>query len=97
MQKKYANPMIHEAFHLLNELSANDEARLQARARERAIFNKRIELGYARKKGLEEGIEKGTLSTQIAIGTKLKQLGMTDDQIAQTTSLDASTIQALEV
>jgi hypothetical protein len=24
-------------------------------------------------------------------------LGMTDDQIAQTTSLDASTIQALEV
>jgi predicted transposase/invertase (TIGR01784 family) len=101
MQKKYANPMIHEAFHLLNELSANDEARLQARARERAIFNKRIELGYARQKGLEEGIEKGiekgTLSTQIAIGTKLKQLGMTDDQIAQATSLDASTIQALEV
>ena len=39
MQKKYANPMIHEAFHLLNDLSANDEARLQARARERAIFN----------------------------------------------------------
>jgi len=92
--------MIHEAFHLLNDLSANDEARLQARARERAIVNKRIELGYARQKGLEEGIEKGiekgTLSTQIAIGTKLKQLGMTDDQIAQTTSLDASTIQALE-
>jgi len=91
MQKKYANPRIHEAFHLLNDLSANDEARLQARARERAIFNKRIELGYARQKGLEEG----TLNTQIAIAKKLKQLGMSDDQILQATSLDSSKIQAI--
>ena len=65
------------------------------------FFNKRIELGYARQKGLEEGIEKGiekgTLNTQIAIAKKLKHLGISDKQIAQTTSLDASTIQALEV
>jgi predicted transposase/invertase (TIGR01784 family) len=93
MQKKYANPMIHEAFHLLNDLSANDETRLQAHARERAKFNKRIELGYARQKGLEDG----TRNTQIAIAKKLKHLGMSDDQIAQTKSLDAPTIQALEV
>ncbi|KPA19135.1 ATPase, partial [Candidatus Magnetomorum sp. HK-1] len=88
MKVRYSNPMIHNAFHLLNDLSSNDEACLQARARERAIFNKRIELGYARKKGLEEA--------QIAIAKKLKQMGMTDDQISQTTSLDISKIQAIE-
>ena len=50
-------------------------------------------MGYARQKGLEEG----TRNTQIAIAKKLKHIGMTDDQIVQTTSLDASTIQAIEV
>ncbi|KPA13802.1 hypothetical protein MHK_005990 [Candidatus Magnetomorum sp. HK-1] len=88
--------MIHKAFNLLNDLSSNDEARLQARARERAIFNKRVELGYARQKGLEEGMEKGTLNTQIAIAKNLKQMGMTDDQISQTTSLDISKIQNID-
>jgi len=48
------------------------------------FFNKRIELGYARKKGLEEGIEKGMekgmekgrLNTQIAIAKKAKTDGI---------------------
>ena len=83
---------MYTPFHLLNDLSSNDETRLQARARERAIFNKRIELGYARQKGLEEG----TLNTQITIAKKLKQFGMTDDQIFQTTSLDMSRIQDID-
>jgi len=32
MQVRYSNPMIHKTFHLLNELSSNDETRLQALA-----------------------------------------------------------------
>jgi predicted transposase/invertase (TIGR01784 family) len=59
MQTSYTNPVIHKAFQTLKRLSEDEETRMLAEAREMAIFNKRIELGYARKAGLEEGMEKG--------------------------------------
>ena len=96
MQQRYSNSMIIKAFHQLNDLSANEEARLQALARERAIFNKRVELGYARQKGLEEGMEKGREEERKAIAKKLKQVGVSLDQISETTALDISIIQAIE-
>jgi len=95
MQQKYSNPMIIKAFQKLNDLSTNEEARFQALAREKAIFNKRIELGYARQKGLEEGMEKGRYEERKAIAKKLKQVGVPIDQISKTTSLDISIIQMI--
>jgi predicted transposase/invertase (TIGR01784 family) len=59
MQTSYTNPVIHKAFQTLKRLSEDEETRMLAEAREMAIFNKRIELGYARKAGLEEGMLKG--------------------------------------
>ncbi|KPA16939.1 hypothetical protein MHK_002859 [Candidatus Magnetomorum sp. HK-1] len=59
MQTSYTNPVIHKAFKTLKRLSEDEETRMLAEAKEMAIFNKKIELGYARKAGLEEGMLKG--------------------------------------
>lgn len=51
MRAQYKNPAIHQAFDVLEQLSADEETRLRAEAREKALKNAASELASAREEG----------------------------------------------
>lgn len=55
VRTQYTDPSVQKAFHVLEKLSADDETRYQAEARERALRDRVSELSAARKEGREEG------------------------------------------
>ena len=55
MKQHYTNPKVHKAFHALTALSEDEEARLRAEMRERALKDEISELNAARREGREEG------------------------------------------
>jgi predicted transposase/invertase (TIGR01784 family) len=60
MQKAYyTNPMVHRAFDLLSQISADEQTRKEAEFREMAIRNKIFELNAAEEEGIKKGIKKG--------------------------------------
>ena len=56
MRENYTNPKIHKAFHALEALSADEQARLRAEMRERALMNEISELSAAERKGERKGM-----------------------------------------
>lgn len=76
MQKAYySNTMVHRAFDLLTQISADEQTRKESEFREMAIRNKIFELNAAKKEGIEEGIEKGRVKeiiNGIELGLDLK-------------------------
>ncbi len=59
MQTQYTNPSIHQAFHVLEKLSADQQTRLRAQVREKALQNALSELSAARDEGRDEGLDEG--------------------------------------
>ncbi len=59
MRENYTNPKIHKAFHALEALSADEQARLRAEMRERALMNEISELSAAERKGERKGEREG--------------------------------------
>jgi predicted transposase/invertase (TIGR01784 family) len=59
MRASYENPVIHKAFGLLEDLSADEKNRYLAEVREKAMRNERSELAAARREGRKEGFEEG--------------------------------------
>jgi hypothetical protein len=55
MQAQYTNPTIRQAFHALEQLSADQQTRLRAQVREKALQNALSELAAAREEGLNHG------------------------------------------
>ena len=55
MRAHYKNPMIHKAFGILEQLSADEETRLRAEMRERALKDEVSMLAAAERKGMEKG------------------------------------------
>ena len=51
MRTQYKNPAIHKAFRVLETLSADEETRLRAELREKALKNAVSELAAAREEG----------------------------------------------
>ena len=56
MIENYTNPKIHKTFHALEALSADEQARLRAEMRERALRDEVSELNAAERKGKREGM-----------------------------------------
>jgi predicted transposase/invertase (TIGR01784 family) len=71
MQTQYKNPVIHKAFQVLETLSADEETRLRAEIREKALKNARSELWAARAEGRAEGIIEGFVQG-IAVSLEIK-------------------------
>lgn len=75
MREEYSNPMIHQAFDILEHLSVDDEARAYAEARERAIKDEATFLREAeirgeakgRKEGKKEGREETALLNPMSL------------------------------
>ena len=59
MRTHYKNPAIHKAFDRLEEMSADEQTRLRAEIREKALKNEVSMLAAAHREGEKIGIEKG--------------------------------------
>jgi predicted transposase/invertase (TIGR01784 family) len=89
MRTQYKNPAIHQAFNVLETLSADEETRLRVEAREKALKNAASELAAAREDG------KKTKARETAV--KLLAMGLlATEQIAEATGLSIEEVQHLE-
>ena len=57
-----------EAYETLKKISADDRAKLEYEARQKAIRDYNSQMNSARREGLEEGIEKGEILNKIKLG-----------------------------
>lgn len=83
---------IEEAYRELEKLSADEQAKLEYEAREKAIRDHNSQMNSALKRGMEKGIEKGQRSL---IRTMLKN-GAEPDLIAKLTGLSLAEIKEAE-
>jgi predicted transposase/invertase (TIGR01784 family) len=95
----YTNPMIHEAFGLLKDLSADEAIRKEASWREQALRNKISELSASelkgREAGREEGIFEGEQNKAFKIARASLEKGLSIDLISELTGLSVENIQRL--
>jgi len=90
----YTHPPVQKAYALLQQISADQNARQMAEMRERALINELSMLEEAKEKGMEKGIEKGMEKGKITVARAL--LDVLDDQtIALKTELPIETIKEL--
>ena len=73
MLKETDVPEIQKAIGFLHEMSSDDEIRELARLREKAIYDEKSAMSFARREGIKEGEAK--------ILTKLRDKGFTEEQI----------------
>jgi len=89
MRTHYKNPVIHKAFTVLEDMSADKKTRYLAEIREKALKNERSMMAAERK----EGIKEGRLNTARML---LKMGVLSPEQIEQATGLSADEIRQLQ-
>jgi predicted transposase/invertase (TIGR01784 family) len=90
------HPPVQKAIGKLRAMSADEEERYWAEAREKALRDEVTLLAVAREEGLEEGLEKGREEATRETARNLIQLGaLSDAQIAQATGLTRAQVEAL--
>ncbi|MCP4576473.1 MAG: hypothetical protein GY846_09350 [Deltaproteobacteria bacterium] len=83
---------IHEAYSILEELSADEKTRHLAEMREKSLIDKTIELGAARREGERKGRRKekqATSMNMIAMGS------FSMEQVSQITGLSVDEVRRL--
>jgi predicted transposase/invertase (TIGR01784 family) len=98
-----ANPMIQKAYGVLAELSADEKMRIDAAAREKALkdynsfLNAATRTGLAEglAKGLAEGLAEGLAKGKVEAARKMKEEGLSSEQIKRITGLSAEAIAKL--
>jgi predicted transposase/invertase (TIGR01784 family) len=93
MTAQYQNPMINRALDSLRALSADQKTRELAERREKALKDEAMFLNEARRKGLEEGLERGRKETALNL---LRANLLSADQIAEATGLDIGEVEKLK-
>ena len=83
---------IEEAYRELEKLSADEQAKLEYEAREKAIRDYNSQMNSALKRGIEKGIEKG----QRSLIRTILQNGAEPDLIAKLTGLSLAEIKEAE-
>ena len=93
------NEEIKEAMEELEEISKNEELRLIAQLKEKAIRDERNMMEHALedglKQGIEQGIEQGTKQTEIKIARYLKSKAIDIETIIEATNLTKEEIEKL--
>jgi len=96
MRTEYKNPAIHNAFQILEMLSADEKTRHLAEVRERALKNEVSELSAAKEEGKKEGKEEGKEEEKLNMAKKLLSMGiLTPEQISEATGLSGQEIKNL--
>lgn len=85
MRTQYKNPAIHKAFNILETISADEEARLRAELREKALKDRASELAAAR----EEGELIGSIRTLQRV---LKRSMSSKEELAQKSLKELKTV-----
>ena len=93
---KKENEEIKEAVEQLTQMSADEYERELYEIRERSRLTYNTEMYEARRKGLEEGIEKGEKESQLKIAKKLLERKMSTQEIAEITGLKEEEIEKLK-
>ena len=93
---KKENEEIKEAVEQLRQMSADEYERELYEIRERSRLTYNTEMNEARRKGLEEGIEKGEKESKSKIAKKLLERKMSTKEIAEITGLKEEEIEKLK-
>ena len=93
---KKENEEIKEAVEQLTQMSADEYERELYEIRERSRLTYNTEMNEARRKGLEEGIEKGEKESKSKIAKKLLERKMSTKEIAEITGLKEEEIEKLK-
>lgn len=97
MRTHYANKNIIRAFDILERLSTDEEIRLLAEQRERALKDEASMLGAARRQGEKIGLQKGERYKASDTAGKLLKVGVLSvEQIADATGLSLDHVKALQ-
>jgi predicted transposase/invertase (TIGR01784 family) len=101
MRKNYHNPMILKAYDLLENMSADEETRVRAKAREKALKDEKSFLAEAERKGIEKGMKigkaEGKAENRKEMALKLISMGiLTDEQVAEATGFTVQEIETLK-
>ena len=82
------DPYIKEAYKVLENISADDEKRIEYEAREKAIKDYNTQMLSAEKRGVQQGIQKGIRE----IIMHMHYLQKTPEEIALLTGCDLNTV-----
>ena len=93
---KKENEEIKEVVEQLTQMSADEYERELYEIRERSRLTYNTEMNEARRKGLEEGIEKGEKESKSKIAKKLLERKMSTKEIAEITGLKEEEIEKLK-
>ena len=93
---KNENEEIKEAVEQLTQMSADEYERELYEIRERSRLTYNTEMYEARRKGLEEGIEKGEKESKLKIAKKLLERKMSTQEIAEITGLKEEEIEKMK-
>ena len=93
---KKENEEIKEAVEQLRQMSADEYERELYEIRERSRLTYNTEMNEARRKGLEEGIEKGEKESKSKIAKKLLERKMSTKEIAEITGLKEEEIEKMK-
>ena len=93
---KKENEEIKEAVEQLRQMSADEYERELYEIRERSRLTYNTEMNEARRKGLEEGIEKGEKESKLKIAKKLLERKMSTKEIAEITGLKEEEIEKMK-
>ena len=86
---------IDEAYNELEKLSADEQAKLEYEAREKAIRDYNSQMNSALKRGMEEGISQGEKQGKAELIRTMHQNGAEPELIARLTGLSLSEIQQI--
>ena len=87
---------IEEAYRELEKLSADEQAKLEYEAREKAIRDHNSQMNSALKRGIQRGMEKGIEKGQRSLIRTMLQNGAEPDLIAKLTGLSLAEIKEAE-
>ncbi len=97
MRTQYKNPAIHDAFSILEEMSADEKTRYLAEIREKSLKNKNSELGAARREGERIGERRGERRGKEATAMNMIAMGsFSMEQISQVSELSVDEIRRLQ-
>ena len=89
-------PIVNSAFNISNQATlTQEELELQHRKKD-FIYMQKSSLELAEKKGIEQGIEKGTINTKKEIAKSLLNLGVDINTIIQASGLSSNDINQLK-
>ena len=86
---------IDEAYKELEKLSADEQAKLEYEAREKAIRDYNSQMNSALKRGMEEGFSQGEKQGKAELIRTMHQNGAEPELIARLTGLSLSEIQQI--